>query len=862
MALPKAPIRRRIRLVIMLTSLAVLLITSTSFIIYELIASSQELERTVNMAAKMVGDQTPTSLLYRVQPDAEDVLATLKPVTAIRAAALYDTNGVLFARYPTNAPPSDVPPVAPRLGHTWTLESYTCTQLVTQSDKVFGAIYLRSDLTPVYDRIKLYSLIGFIVTVGSFVVALLLSNLLQRDISAPILKLAEVATAVSDRRDYSVRAQKLTEDELGALTDAFNHMLVQIQDRESALRENADRLRLALQAAHIGAWDWHVQTGVMNWDEFIYRQLGLAPAGGRESFDRFLGLIHPQDRDPFRHALEEAVRSGRELNVEFRVVWPDGAIHNLSTRGKAVHNQAGQPTRVTGVTLDITQRKRAEEAQALMVAIVQSSDDAILAKDLAGRIISWNAGAQRMYGYTAAEIIGENVEILATPERKGEEERILDRIRQGSLVEHYETVRLRKDGRPVEVSLSISPIRDTSGQIVSVSSIARDVTERKRAEQVLTQQAERLREQAQLLDLANVLARELDGRIILWSAGMEQLYGWSKTEALGRSSHELLGTEFPVPFESINAALLENGDWTGELVHRRRNGQKLIVASHWVMQKDDDGGPSAVLEVNNDITARRAAEEEIRRLNAELEQRVRDRTAELTEANRELEAFTYSVSHDLRAPLRHIDAFARIIEEETRGQVSEELQRYVARIRKGTQTMGRLVDDLLNLSRVGRAEVGWSQVDLNLLVDEVISELKSETAQRRVEWRVSPLPRAECDAGLMKQVFANLLSNAVKYSRTRDPAIIEIGQQLVDGQTVVFVRDNGVGFNMKYVNKLFGVFERLHRAEDFEGTGIGLAIVRRIIQKHNGRVWAEAEPEKGATFYVALPGFDHPAHQT
>jgi PAS domain S-box-containing protein len=510
--------------------------------------------------------------------------------------------------------------------------------------------------------------------------------------------------------------------------------------------------------------------------------------------------------------------------------------------------------RVVGVSLDQTERKKADAAHALLAAIVESSDDAIVGKDVQGNIISWNNGAQRMYGYTPQEILGRPVTLLTSPDRPDEEAGILSRIRSGNVVQHYETVRIRKNGQPIHISLSVSPIRDSKGQVVGVSSISRDISERKHAEDVLAQQAAALQEQAQLLDLANVLARNLEHRIILWSAGMEQMFGWTKAEALGRVSHELLATQFPEPLEALTAHFLREGEWSGELVHRRRNGEPLTVASRWVLHHNDQGQPMAILEINNDITARKHAEEEIRRLNAELEQRVQERTAALSQANDELEAFTYSVSHDLRAPLRHIDAFARIIQEDLTDQSPPDLRNYVDRIRKGTQTMGRLVDDLLKLSRVGRAEPDWQRINLNVLVEEVLADLKAETASRQIEWRLNSLPTAACDPGLIKQVFANLLSNAIKYTRPRHHAVIEVGQMRLPDETVIFVRDNGVGFDMKYVGKLFGVFERLHRLEDFEGTGIGLATVRRIIQKHGGRVWAEADPDKGAVFYFTLQG--------
>ena len=226
--------------------------------------------------------------------------------------------------------------------------------------------------------------------------------------------------------------------------------------------------------------------------------------------------------------------------------------------------------------------------------------------------------------------------------------------------------------------------------------------------------------------------------------------------------------------------------------------------------------------------------------------------SELADSIKELEAFTYSVSHDLRAPLRHISGFSKILTEEFGAGLPPDARHHLQRIEEGTRRMGMLVDDLLNLARVGRRELSVQVAGLQSVVDEVISGLKPDLAGRQVEWRISSLPYVECDPGLMKQVFQNLLSNAVKFTRPRAQAVIEVGQEEQDGRTVIYVRDNGVGFSMKYADKLFGVFQRLHRPEDFEGTGVGLATVQRIIQKHGGRIWAMGELDKGATFYFTL----------
>jgi light-regulated signal transduction histidine kinase (bacteriophytochrome) len=256
-------------------------------------------------------------------------------------------------------------------------------------------------------------------------------------------------------------------------------------------------------------------------------------------------------------------------------------------------------------------------------------------------------------------------------------------------------------------------------------------------------------------------------------------------------------------------------------------------------------------QLQSELVERKRAEEQIKKLNEDLERRVVERTEQLAAVNNELEAFSYSISHDLRAPLRHINGFAHLIEEHS-AQLDPDAQQHLKCIRESAEKMGRMIDDLLNLARLDRRSMALQVTPLNSLVENVLHDLESETADRKIDWHIGSLPSVNCDPGLIQQVLVNLLSNAVKYTRRRERAVIEIGQSTVEGQLVLFVRDNGAGFDSKYSDKLFGTFQRLHTDEEFEGTGVGLAIVQHIVRKHGGRIWAEAETDKGATFYFTL----------
>ncbi len=380
-------------------------------------------------------------------------------------------------------------------------------------------------------------------------------------------------------------------------------------------------------------------------------------------------------------------------------------------------------------------------------------------------------------------------------------------------------------------------------------------TIRRRVEKDLRQTRDRLKveveERSSLLDLTYdaIFVRDMNAIITYWNRGAEEFYGFTRQEAIGKRPGDLLHTVFPKPFEEVWKELLQTGRWEGELKHTKADGAEVIVASRWSLRRDEQRRPVAILETGNDITARKLWEEEIQALNQELAKR----SSALEASNKELEAFAYSISHDLRAPLRHTAGFAELLRKSAAASLSEKSQRYLTMILEAANRMGSLIDDLLAFSRISRAEAHNSAVSLRQLVQEAVAEVGQDANDRKIVWKIDPLPEWYGDRAMLRLALVNLISNAVKFTRTRPQAEIEIGCTEQRGDHIVlFVRDNGVGFDMKYSNKLFGVFQRLHPQEAFEGTGIGLATVQRIIHRHGGRVWAESTVNGGATFYISL----------
>ena len=603
----------------------------------------------------------------------------------------------------------------------------------------------------------------------------------------------------------------------------------------------------------------------------------------------------------------KVLKTGRPL--EWKWTGPDGRNYDISD---FPFMEADGSTLILEMGIDVTERVRLEQevsaASRYSRNLIETSLDPLVTISKSGKIMDVNQATEAVTGCSRQELIGSVFsDYFTNPE---EARRGYELVFERGHVRDYPLAIRHRAGRITEVLYNATVFRNQAGEVEGVFAAARDITQRKRAEIELRRLNRALRalsrctdavvrageEQTLLRQVCEIVVQE-GGYPLAWVgyaeddeektvrpvavAGRGADYvrnariTWADTER-GRGPTGLCirsGVPSYIPqitldprfapwreeaerhgyASSLSISLLEGGRSFGALNIYAPEPHAFEGEEYALMLELAGTLAHGVLALRAHQERDRAAAE-LQGLNASLEQRVAQRTAELAASTEEMESFSYSVSHDLRAPLRHIDGFSKVLLEEYGDRLDDVGRHYLERVRQGTQRMGQLVDDLLNLSRLGRCALELQRTPLGPLVQELVDEMQPDAAGRQVEWRVGALPVASCDRRLIRQVLFNLLSNALKFTRGREPAIIEIGLR----GTEIFVRDNGVGFDPQYAGKLFGVFQRLHRSEDFPGTGVGLATVRRILHKHGGDIRGESAPDAGATFYFTL-GITEPA---
>lgn len=697
---------------------------------------------------------------------------------------------------------------------------------------------------------------------------------------------------------------------------------------EDALRESQESLNLALQAAKMGLWSWNIISGAVTWSDEVYRVFGLQPDEFDGSFEMYLNIIHPADRELVIKKIEQTLRGeSSEYHIEHRLLDKERKIRWLEGRGQVTRDSNGKPLHMAGTVWDITESKRAEQALRRADASLGRN-----AADLQRRSTLLQVGAEvsraasaildsKLLSRQAVKLIQSRFHLyyvgLFLTDSSGQwailqagtgsaGKKMLARRHQlevgdtsmvGWAITHRqarialdvgeEAVRFNNPLLPEtrsEIALPLISRGQALGAITIQSSqeaafsrediasfqamtdhLANAILNARLYAQLEQELAERKKIEEEIRRLNSELEQRVQLRTADLHASEEKFRALTENNPLrirrydreGRylyANHIHNNTHFRIP-DLIGRKISEviEDPALVELAERCiaqvfESGQPLnaeykirdAYASWWLAPEfDAEGRVISVITSTMDITERRRMEEELRQ-----------RSADLQAANRELEAFSYSVSHDLRAPLRAIDGFSRIVSEDFAPQLPIEGRELLERIRRAAQEMGVLIDDLLRLSRVTRAELRQETVDLSALAGEIFAEIAFRQPEHSATFTIAENLRAQGDAHLLRVALENLLSNAWKFSGKNEQPHIEMGFD--PQQNAFFVRDNGVGFDMAYADKLFGAFQRLHSAEEFPGTGIGLAIVQRVIHRHGGKIWAQSAPGQGAVFYFRL----------
>lgn len=632
---------------------------------------------------------------------------------------------------------------------------------------------------------------------------------------------------------------------------------------EAELRESEERLRLALEAANQGLFDWNIQTNTVIVSAEYARMLGYDPDEFQENPQAWLERLHPEEREPISQICQDYITGKRpDYKVEFRLRTKAGKWKWILSVGKIVAwDEAGQPLRMIGTHTDISDRKRAEQerrrAEQLRVelGLLETILDSVLAgywyEDCRTGHSYWSAGMKQMFGYTDEELptVANLWQQLIFPEDLPRVAANFEQhVQSQGQIPYYNEVRYRhKDGSTVWVICAGRVIEwDSAGQPLYVIGCHVDITPLKQVEAQLQKSDTHLKLAQRIGNLGSWEFNPSTGEIA-WSEQVFRIFG--RSPDLGTPDFDTIQSCFHPDDRDEHHRTLETAIATAtpyELETRIYRPDQTLVYLQIKGQPicDSDGTLLQLIGTVLDITERKQAEAKILTTATQLEA-----------ANRELEAFSYSVSHDLRAPLRGIDGFSKALVERYSDRLDEKGLHYLSRIRNGTQRMGELIDDLLILSRVTRADMQKITVNLSELVHVTTSELMGAIPERAVEWVIAPDITAFGDPRLLRIALENLLNNALKFTSNKTQTHIEFGVRVEDNtaQPIYFVKDNGAGFDMAYGDRLFKPFQRLHSEREFPGTGIGLATIARIIQRHGGLVWAEGILDEGATFYFTLP---------
>jgi PAS domain S-box-containing protein len=676
----------------------------------------------------------------------------------------------------------------------------------------------------------------------------------------------------------SARLQReRAEKELQAANQQMEASNQQLRATEQQLEAGMERLADAQTIARLGSWEWDAEKDVINGSDEFYRLFGV---GNDQlgTFQAFIDRLHPDDIEHVERDVQESLTKKALYDTEYRVRISEGDYRHIHARGKIFADDKGKPVRLVGTCLDITERKRAEEAlnlsQERLFFATEGAQIGIWNWDVVTGELIWSDRCKALFGIRPDETMSYQrfSEALHPDDRDRTDKAVKDAL-DNHKDYNIDYRSLWPDGSIHWLAAKGRGYYDAAGKTMRMEGVVIDISERKRMEEELLkfntkleqmilertrelqsaqESLQRQREEQQIIFdsvPAWIFYKDKENRFIRVNQAFSDVMGMSKEQLEGKAMIDLYPKEQADAFWKDDMKVVESGRPKRNIIESMDSPEgTLWVQTDKIPYRDAQGNIAGIIGCTIDITELKNAENKITKLNEQLNEKI----GQLEGVNKELEAFSYSVSHDLRAPLRAVDGYTRILLEDYESSLDDEGKRVCSVISEGARGMGRLIDDLLAFSRTGRTNMQYSDVNMTALAKAVFFELTTPENRKRVDFHVGQLPLAHGDPTLIKQVFMNLLSNAVKFSSKIKRAEINVDAEQIGEETVYTIKDNGAGFDMRYVEKLFGVFQRLHSTREFEGTGIGLAIVQRIIKRHGGRVWAEGKIDGGATFYFSF----------
>jgi PAS domain S-box-containing protein len=630
-----------------------------------------------------------------------------------------------------------------------------------------------------------------------------------------------------------ITEQKLAEAEL-------KNSREQLESAYKSLKESEEGLAEAQRMAHLGNWNWNIVTNELYWSDEIYRIFGCIPQEFGATYDAFLDYVHPDDRGYVNDAVKEAL-NGKPYNIDHRIILASGKERIVHEKGEVVFNEENIPVQMKGTVQDVTERKKAEKALKLAStynrSLIEASIDPFVTIGPDGKITDVNTSTEIVTGYSRKGLIGTDFsDYFTEPEkaRKGYQQ-----VFQEGLVRDYPLEIRNKNGHTMPVLYNASVYRDESGKVIGIFAAARDITERKKAEEAL-----------RLSNIYNrsLIETSLDPHVTIGPDGKITDVNRATELVTGYSRNELIGTDFSGYFtepekarEGYKQVFREGLVLDYELEIHHRDGDVTPVLYNASIYRNESGEVIGIFAAARDITERKKAE---RLLNSKLE--------ELARSNAELEQFAYISSHDLQEPLRMIASYLQLLQRKYQGRLDEKADKYIYFAVDGASRMQNLINDLLEFSRVTTKAREFEPTDCKSLLDQVVSDLEVSIKENEARISYGTLPVVMADSMQLAQVFQNLISNAIKFRSEKVPEI-KISAEKKEDEWLFSIQDNGIGIDPRFSERIFEVFKRLHKKEEYPGTGIGLSICKKIVERHGGNICVESESGKGSIFYFNLP---------